>query len=315
MIAFTFSTCLTLILTCVSGSLRWLSTTPTTVDSTSATENDGELDGDFTGDTDHEGEPAIWSSNLIDAFRNEITSTGACERRQAWHDLSDALLLSLSINQIVASISLWACLLKTYGVRSTDYHVEIVINMSAASAFSQLSVPWVLRRPSYLGTRMRLALCSILCPLHVPTFAVQVALTGIADYECSLYCCLFGAVLYLCTLIIGTKKSRDSATNCDGCEIPEEIRMITTLCTSHVIVIWHLYQALATKYARSWSVFEQCSVNPPEDDEWTSGNILAVAMLVALVLPAFDFQNNSAPPCLRATTIGRFSLAFTFCIS
>ncbi|RMX75028.1 hypothetical protein D0869_12006 [Hortaea werneckii] len=299
MIAFTFSTCLNLILTCVSGLLKWLFTTPTAGDSTSSPGNEGlewllptSTELDSTGDADHEGEPAIWPLNLIDAFRNKVTSTVACERGQAWHDLSDALLLGLSINQIVASISLWACLLKIYDVRSTVYRVGIVINMSAASALSQLSVPLVLRRPSYLATCMRLALCSILCAIHVPTFAVQFASTETGDQMISFLCCFLGTVLYLCTLTSRTKRSRESATDCDGCEIQEELHTVATLSIYYVSVIWHLYQALAAKYARSGSVFAQCSVNPPEDDEWTSGNILAVGMLVALVLPAFDIQSS-----------------------
>ncbi|RMY18984.1 hypothetical protein D0867_04971 [Hortaea werneckii] len=232
-----------------------------------------------------------------------------------WGFDSDALLLGLSINQIVASISLWACLLKIYDVRSTDYHVGIVINMSAASALSQLSVPLVLRRPSYLGTCMRLALCSILCALHVPTFAVQFASTETGDQMISFLYCFLGTVLYLCTLTSRTKRSRESATDCDGCEIQEELHTIATLSIYYVSVIWHLYQALAAKYARSWSVFAQCSVNPPEDDEWTSGNILAVDMLVAFVLPAFDIQSNTAWPCLRATRIGYLDPVFAFYIN
>ncbi|KAI7325126.1 hypothetical protein KC315_g8033 [Hortaea werneckii] len=310
MIAFTFSTCLNLILTCVSGLLKWLFTTPTAGDSTSSPGNEGlewllptSTEWDSTGNADHDGKPAIWPLNLIDAFRDKVTSTVACEQGQAWHDLSDALLLGLSINQIVASISLWACLLKIYDVQSTDYHARIVLNMSAASALSQLSVPLVLRRSSYLGTCMRLALCSILCALHMPTFAVQFASTETGDQMTSFLFCFYGTVLYLYTLTSGTKRSRESATDCDGWEIHQELHTIATLSIYYVSVIWHLYQALAAKYARSWSVFAQCSVNPPEDDEWTSGNILAVGMLVALVLPAFDIQSNSPPVNITAEEI------------
>ncbi|KAI7270412.1 hypothetical protein KC345_g7437 [Hortaea werneckii] len=59
--------------------------------------------------------------------------------------------------------------------------------------------------------------------------------------------------------------------------------------------IWNLYSALHMKYGLSPWVPTRCSSNAQEEGEWTFGNILAVGMLVALVLPAFDIQSNSSP--------------------
>lgn len=339
-IAFMLSICLTLIFTWVSGLLKWLFATPTA--------------GGPASDTDDEGELPSWPMRSACSFRNKVTSTVAYERGHAWHDLSDSLLLALSVNQMVVSISLWASWLTTYGLQSEDYHVQIASGMSAASALSQFHVPWVLRRPRYLGICMRLALSCIFFALHSVTLIVHMysADQGPLGMLTILFL-LSTAFQYLVILITILRRHRDSTTGCGGCDISYDTKSSLSMTKdSHAMITAIVYLgissnlsfALGWKYLDPYWLTEPCSSNRAKENEWTFGNILAIGMLVALVLPAFDIQDSksksptldrvssnisphrrvanqclcrrdSASPCLRATTIGRFSLAFTFCIS
>ncbi|GAB1731311.1 hypothetical protein NU195Hw_g786t1 [Hortaea werneckii] len=57
----------------------------------------------------------------------------------------------------------------------------------------------------------------------------------------------------------------------------------------------NMFLAHSIVYENALGVPAECSSNTPKENEWTFGNILAVGMLVALVLPAFDIQSNGSP--------------------
>ncbi|KAI6856780.1 hypothetical protein KC343_g4424 [Hortaea werneckii] len=61
--------------------------------------------------------------------------------------------------------------------------------------------------------------------------------------------------------------------------------------------------ALGWKYLDPYWLTEPCSSNRAKENEWTFGNILAIGMLVALVLPAFDIQDNGSPTNVCAEEI------------
>lgn len=321
MIAFTLSTCLTLILTWVSGLLKWLFPTPTAIDFTSDIDNEEESadwlaphwlfptpnGGDSTRETNYKGEELpSWLVDLANSFRKKVTSKVACERGHAWHDLSDAILLGLSINQMVASFSLWICWLTTYGLKSNDYHVQTAVGMSMASAFSQFHVPWVLRRPSYLGVCMRLAICWLLFALYSVTVLVHglsgdssSAGRGFVPYNFLFL--FFTQATPLCALFEVTWINGGRAKGYDGCDLmywakesyrwTRDTRPFTTMFV-YLGVDLNMFLAHSIVYENALGVPAECSSNTPKENEWTFGNILAVGMLVALVLPAFDIQSS-----------------------
>jgi hypothetical protein len=64
------------------------------------------------------------------------------------HNVTDTLLLGLSLQQLMTGFALWLSYVTEYNLNPHDLHVQLATRLSALTIGSQLPIPVVLRQPA-----------------------------------------------------------------------------------------------------------------------------------------------------------------------
>lgn len=238
------------------------------------------------------------------------------EKVRIWHRVLDTILLGLSLNQLVAGLGLWTCTVIAFQFKSGDPHAVLAYNMSAASSFSQLQIPYVLhkqgkaRRSDRRIARLRRHLFDINLLLLLLSAVVQTEETHNPSAMIGFAVALFFS--YYARLVASqrvadymdrktkalehTKWSRRPLhASLRGCRMLfrkfDTSPVSRTMCSFSIsagFTLWALVVVIRLKLFPHRFGYTNCDLNTEDENRWTFGQILAVLMIVAIVLPGFD---------------------------
>ena len=205
-----------------------------------------------------------------------------------WHRVLDKALLGLGLNQLVAGYALMVSNLWTYRSLSNDPHALLAMWLSGSSMIGQAMIPFVLQRPNKSHAYFSLWASNI--------YMLGLSIMGTVQAPMTL---LWGSTAVLASTVIfaATKSIRDLLldpaqvqsitedrdSKPDISEIP--LLQVVSFVIFGSAVIGGLIRALQLKFGRSKL---GCDLNAAEENAWTLGQVLAVIMLLALVLPTLS---------------------------
>lgn len=223
-------------------------------------------------------QPAFWSSEKPPKLMG------------VWHKVAEKVLLSLSFNQLVSGFALYGSKIGTYGASSRDPHAELAVLLSGIPIFSQLSVPFVVQRPI-----KRVAQVRVIAPLLY--VAAVVLVENVIGRNMGLFSIIwpimgFDAAAMMLYLLLAQSTSDNGLKKSITAVLARPLRkpwfqLSCGLLMPAGITISSIMWALDVKFDR-WTLDADCDLNIPEENKWTLGQMLSVAMLLGLVLPALE---------------------------
>ncbi|KAK0796524.1 pre-rRNA-processing protein esf1 [Friedmanniomyces endolithicus] len=209
-----------------------------------------------------------------------------------WRRVFDTLLMGMGLNQLITGLALLICAWHKFGLGSLDSHAVLAYTTSMLSAFSYAKVPPLPDKPHVKSQLFR----SLVLLVYLILYIVRIAAwehNGGAD----VLWVSFGAytILAICQLLQAWLWWREFRK--PSASKPENYLSGLGLdfSSSLIATILALYSTLSLKFGaqNQWS---ECNLNSSSKNEWTFGQVLAVVLLAAPVLPGVDayFEERAA---------------------
>ncbi|KAK0311212.1 pre-rRNA-processing protein esf1 [Friedmanniomyces endolithicus] len=193
-----------------------------------------------------------------------------------WRRVFDLLLMGMGLNQLITGLALLICQWHKFGLGSLDPHAILAYTTTMLSAFSYAKVPPLPDRPHVKSQLFR----SLVFLIYLIIYIVRIAAwehNGGAD--------VLWAWLWW-------REFRKTSTSKPGDDLSG---LGLDYFSSLAATILALYSTLSLKFGaqNQWS---ECNLNSSSENEWTFGQVLAVVLLAAPVLPGVDayFEERAA---------------------
>lgn len=216
-----------------------------------------------------------------------------------WYQILIELALGLGLNQIIAGLGLLICTLAKYPVSTRDPHATLAHSMSLLSMASQALVIPSLQFSSLEMTNLRIWLTCVYTYIFIIPSALGLNKThDVTDLVGAVLC---GQVICL-SAYFGTKADPPRSlleqrvqramgeTLYRSASGKRKALLALTFTTGAAFSTYYLSRVMQLKFDPGYA--GGCDMNTAKENEWTLGQIFALVMLAALLLPAREIYNS-----------------------
>lgn len=216
-----------------------------------------------------------------------------------WYHILTELALGLGFNQIITGLGLLICTLAKYPVSTRDPHATLAHSMSLLSMASQALVVPSLHYPRLEIINLRIWLTCLYTYISIIPSAIGLRKThDVTDLVGAVLC---GQVICL-SAYFGAKADPPRSplehrvqqamgeTLYRSASRKRKALLALTFAVGAVFSMYYLVRVMQLKFDPEYA--GGCDMNTAKENEWTLGQIFALIMLAALLLPAREIYNS-----------------------